>query len=108
MSKIIRLAILLVLLSGLIGVKTDLTTAGSQPEWPSIPDGSSTNYGLDWVVVGEVSGGSTSSAHYQLSATIGQMGAGTSSESENFALCVGFQCALVKNEYQVYLPLAIR
>ena len=108
MSKFIRLAILMVLLIGLVGLKTDLTVARDQMEQVSTPYGSSANYSLNWVAVGEVSGGTGSSDQYQLSATIGQMGAGTKSESENYAFCAGFQCGLGNNEYQIYLPFLKR
>ena len=70
----------------------------------SAPDAT---YHLDWVAVGEVSGGTSVSANYHLSATVGQMGAGTRSESAHYALCVGFPCGAATG-YRVYLPLAMR
>ena len=108
MSKIIRLAILMVLLSGLVGLNMDLTVAYGQSEQFSVPDGSSENYSLDWVIVGEVSGGTGSSDQYKLSATIGQKGVGTHSESEHYVLCAGFQCASLRSEYRLFLPMAER
>ena len=44
---------------------------------------SSVNYMLDWSAVGEISGGNSASANYNLNATIVQMAANTSSASAN-------------------------
>jgi hypothetical protein len=70
------------------------------------PQMSSTNYALDWSAVGEISGGASTSASYNLNATIGQMAANTSSISTNYGLCTGFECVL--NTLSLYLPLIRR
>jgi hypothetical protein len=76
---------------------------------PSSPRMGSAHYAMDVSAVGEVSGGSGSSASYQLhEATIGQMAANTTSASASYGLCTGMQCSLVAQQHAVYLPLVLR
>ncbi len=70
------------------------------------PQMNSANFALDWSAVGEVSGGASTSANYNLNATIGQMAANTSSTSANFGLCTGFECVL--DLLRTYLPVIVR
>jgi hypothetical protein len=111
MNRVVRFAALILFSIGLACLGTNQTAAaqmGYPPERVAILHGSSPNYQLDWVAVGEIGAGKGSSANYQLSGTSGQMGAGTSSESSHYALCVGFQCASGNGESHVYLPLVER
>jgi hypothetical protein len=74
---------------------------------PASPQMSSANYAMDWVVVGEVSGGSGSSAHYQLhEVTIGQTAANTTSASASYALCTGWECSVPGQA--IYLPVVLK
>ena len=76
---------------------------------PSSPRMGSAHYTMDLSAVGEVSGGSGSSANYQLrEATIGQMAANTTSASTSYALCTGEECSMVAQQRAVYLPLVLR
>jgi hypothetical protein len=102
-----RWSILFVMLGGLVLLSVGVPPALGQASPAAAPDGASASYRLDWVAAGEVSGGTSASAQYHLSATVGQMGAGTRSESAHYVLCVGFQCAAV-GSYRVYLPLVTR
>jgi hypothetical protein len=110
MNQTIRLLILIGIVGGLILLNAGLTSARDlKPnDRSTAPEGSSTSYRLDWAAVGEISGGDGSSSGYRLTATIGQMGAGTPSTSMNYALCVGFQCAESTMTYRVYLPLVLK
>jgi hypothetical protein len=72
----------------------------------SAPQMTSTNYALDWSTVGEISGGESTSIHYNLNATISQMAANTSSTSTAYGLCTGFECVL--NYLRLYLPIILR
>ena len=102
-----RWSILIVVLGGLMLLSAGVPPAHGQAPPATGPEGASASYRLDWAAAGEVSGGASASAQYHLSATIGQMGAGTRSESEHYALCVGFQCTAAST-YRVYLPLVVR
>ena len=103
-----RWSIPILVLCGLVLLSAGNPPALGQAPPASAPEGASAGYRLDWTAAGEVSGGTSTSAQYHLSATIGQMGAGTRSESAHYALCVGFQCGAVDAVYRVYLPLVLR
>lgn len=94
----------------LVAVMMMMTMVASAPAVladPSGPHIGSTNYAMDWSVAGEVSGGSGSSANYQLQeVTIGQMAANTTSASASYALCTGWECSLPA--YTVYLPVVLK
>jgi hypothetical protein len=102
-----RWSILIVVLGGLVLLSAGMPPVHSQAPPALAPDGASASYRLDWAAAGEVSGGASASARYRLIATIGQMRAGTPSESAHYALCVGFQCAAA-GSYRLYLPLVVR
>ena len=90
-----------------VGFMASALLAAPAPTAPRIaPQMNSANYALDWSAVGEVSGGASTSANYNLNATIGQMAANTSSASANYGLCTGFEC--VANVLSLYLPLIRR
>lgn len=112
MNSVIRFAILILFSIGLAWLGTNQKAAAQSdypPEQATIPQGSSPTYQLDWVAVGEISGGEGASSNYRLSSTSGQMGASTSSKSLHYALCAGFQCAMGNNEEaHIYLPLVER
>jgi hypothetical protein len=104
------LPLALVCLASLFFVWTLVRPVSAAKANPSVlqsaqPQMSSTHYALDWSTAGGISGGDTASTHYKLSATIGEMAAG-SSASTNYASCSGFQC--VFNFLHVYLPLIFR
>ena len=105
--KAMRWSILVLVLSGLVLLNAGLSLARGQSVQATAPERAAATYRMDGVAVGEVSGGIGSSAHYRLSATIGQMGVGTGGASAHYALCVGLQCASANN-YKVYLPLVLK
>ena len=72
------------------------------------PSMASANYALTWTAIGEVSGGSSTSASYKLDATISQMAVQTESASANFKACTGFQCALIDLLRKLFLPLILK
>jgi hypothetical protein len=110
MNHVKREVIPFVALSVLVMLNAGLISAhGAQrADQSTAPEGASTSYRLDWATVGEVSGGDSASEGYRLSATVGQMGAGTRSISPNYTVCAGFQCAGGMGLYQVYLPLVLK
>jgi hypothetical protein len=110
MNQTIRLLILIGAVGGLILLNARLTSVRDikPTDRATAPRGGSTSYRLDWASAGEISGGDSNSTGYRLSATIGQMGAGTQSTSANYTLCVGFQCAESTVTYRGYLPLVLR
>jgi hypothetical protein len=81
-------------------------TATAAPSAPRAPKMSSANYAMDWSAAGEIGGGNSASANFNLSGTIGQMAANSNSTSTNYGLCTGFQCVL--NALSVYLPMIMR
>jgi hypothetical protein len=109
MNRAMRLSLLIAALSALALLNTGLAPARGAPRVAQATalEGASAAYRLDWAAMGEISGGASASAHYRLSATIGQMGAGTGSNSAGYGLCAGLQCASA-NDYRVYLPVVIR
>jgi len=108
MSRDFRLLMLIAALGVMLLLIKGPNTAHSQGASPNTSQGGSAAYRLDWAAVGEISGGASASANYRLSATIGQMGAGTQSNSAGYGLCVGFQCGFTLDGYRVYLPVVIR
>jgi hypothetical protein len=103
MKRILAFCIALVC----VGFMASALLAAPAPTAPKLnPQMSSINYALDWSAVGEISGGASASANYNLNATIGQMAANTSSTSTNYGLCTGFECVL--NLLRTYLPLIAR
>jgi ABC-type transport system substrate-binding protein len=66
----------------------------------------SENYSLDWFTLITGSGGSTDSANYAVSFTVGQTVIGDP-DSANYASCLGYWCGGAA-EYKIYLPLVLR
>ena len=90
-----------------VGFMASALFAAQGPSAPKLnPQMNSANYALDWSAVGEISGGASTSASYNMNATIGQMAANTSSVSASYGLCTGFEC--VANTLSLYLPLIRR
>jgi hypothetical protein len=110
MNRLTRLSILMMLIGllALLNSGLDRAIGAQRANRATAPEAGSTSYRLDWAAVGEVSGGTSASTRYRLSATIGQMGAGTQSSSPHYALCAGFQCAGGAGLYRVYLPLVLK
>ena len=103
------LPLALVCLAGLFFVWTlvrPVSAAKATPAGAYTPQMSSVNYAMDWSTAGGVGGGDSASTNYKLSATIGEMGASSSSVSSNYAACSGFQCVL--NYMRSFLPLILR
>jgi len=68
---------------------------------------SSDNYRIDWVIPMTGGGGGTSSsANYTASFTVGQSAVGTT-ESGNYQACTGFWCDLF-GFFKIYLPLILK
>ncbi len=109
MKRLIPLCLALLCLGFMTSALLAAPTGATVPPLPqqqSISQMTSTNYALDWSTVGEISGGSSASANFKLTGTIGQMAANTNSTNTNYGLCTGFECVL--NYLRLYLPIILR
>jgi len=75
--------------------------APEQPDQPDSPEMASTNYRLEWYVLGSGSFIGTST-NYRINGTIGQPVVGDE-KSANYGLCNGFWCLL--RTWRIRLPL---
>lgn len=99
LSVFLLVAGLVLIASGIL--RAPIASAGSKG-----PQMGSAQYQVDWSAVGEISGGRSSSSHYVLQATVGQVTANSSSTSVNYEICTGWEC--VWSSLSTYLPFIRR